>query len=97
MSRSPGAAPERQAPAAGERRSAVRGVAWTGVESAAGALVGFLLTPLVVRVAGIEGLGLWGACWSEIPRCFQCRLASAIFSVIALSPSARSRSRRMQK
>ena len=64
MSRSPGAAPERQAPAAGERRSAVRGVAWTGVESAAGALVGFLLTPLVVRVAGIEGLGLWGACWS---------------------------------
>ncbi len=49
---------------AGERRSAVRGVAWGGIESATGALVGFLLTPLIVRVAGIDGLGLWAASWS---------------------------------
>ncbi|HEU4403233.1 MAG TPA: oligosaccharide flippase family protein, partial [Candidatus Polarisedimenticolia bacterium] len=51
-------------PPGGERRAAVRGVAWGGVEAATGALVGFLLTPLVVRAAGIEGLGLWAASWS---------------------------------
>jgi O-antigen/teichoic acid export membrane protein len=51
-------------PGAGERRVAARSVAWGGVESAAAAAVGLLLTPLVVRTAGIEGLGLWGAAWS---------------------------------
>jgi O-antigen/teichoic acid export membrane protein len=49
---------------AGERRVAARGVAWGGIESGAAALVGLLLTPLVLRVAGLEGLGLWGAAWS---------------------------------
>jgi O-antigen/teichoic acid export membrane protein len=48
----------------GERRSAARGVAWGGVESGVTALVGFLLTPLVVRAFGIEGLGLWASAWS---------------------------------
>jgi O-antigen/teichoic acid export membrane protein len=48
----------------GVRRAAVRGVAWGGFESAAGALVGLLLTPLVVRASGLEGLGLWAAAWS---------------------------------
>jgi len=57
----PGAVPS---PGAGERRVAARGVAWGGVESAAAAGVGLVLTPLVVGTAGIEGLGLWGAAWS---------------------------------
>lgn len=52
------------APGAGERRAAARGVAWGGVESAVAALVGLSLTPIVIRHAGIEGLGLWGAAWS---------------------------------
>jgi O-antigen/teichoic acid export membrane protein len=51
-------------PAAFERRGAVRGAAWSGVESAAGAAVGLLLTPLVVARTGVEGLGLWAAAWS---------------------------------
>lgn len=51
-------------PGQGERRAAARGVAWGGVESAAGALAGLVLTPLVVRHAGLAGLGLWGAAWS---------------------------------
>jgi len=51
-------------PGAGERRAAARGVAWGGIESAAAALVGLLLTPMVVRHAGLAGLGLWGAAWS---------------------------------
>ena len=51
-------------PGAGERRVAARGVAWGGVESAASAGVGLLLTPLVVGTTGLEGLGLWGAAWS---------------------------------
>lgn len=49
---------------AGERRVAARGVAWGGIESSVAALVGLLLTPLVLRVAGLDGLGLWGAAWS---------------------------------
>jgi O-antigen/teichoic acid export membrane protein len=48
----------------GERRAAARGVAWGGVESAASAVVGLVLTPLVVRACGLAGLGLWGASWS---------------------------------
>jgi hypothetical protein len=51
-------------PGAGERRVAARSVAWGGIESASSAAVGLLLTPLVLRVAGLEGLGLWGAAWS---------------------------------
>jgi len=51
-------------PGAGERRAAARGVAWGGVESAATAAAGLLLTPIVVRCAGLPGLGLWGAAWS---------------------------------
>lgn len=47
-----------------DRRLAARGVLWGGMENAAAAFVGLLLTPLVVRVSGIEGLGLWGAAWS---------------------------------
>ncbi len=47
-----------------EKRSAARGVAWGGVESATSALVGLILTPLVVRACGLEGLGLWAASWS---------------------------------
>jgi O-antigen/teichoic acid export membrane protein len=43
---------------------AARSVAWGGIESAASAAVGLVLTPLVLRVAGLEGLGLWGAAWS---------------------------------
>ena len=57
-------APEIPAPGAGERRSAARGVAWGGVESAASGLVGLLLTPFVVARIGVESLGLWGAAWS---------------------------------
>ena len=57
----PGAVPS---PGAAERRVAARGVAWGGVESAAAAGVGLILTPLVVGTAGLEGLGLWGAAWS---------------------------------
>jgi O-antigen/teichoic acid export membrane protein len=49
---------------AGERRVAARGVVWGGVESAVSAAVGLVLTPLVVRATGLEGLGLWGASWS---------------------------------
>lgn len=51
-------------PGAGERRTAARGVAWSGMESGVAALVGLLLTPLVVQKVGIESLGLWGAAWS---------------------------------
>ena len=51
-------------PASGERRAAARGVAWGGVESATSALVGLVLTPLVVKSCGLEGLGLWSASWS---------------------------------
>jgi O-antigen/teichoic acid export membrane protein len=52
------------APGQGERRAAARGVAWGGVESAAGAITGLVLTPLVVQNTGLAGLGLWGAAWS---------------------------------
>jgi O-antigen/teichoic acid export membrane protein len=52
------------APGAGERRSATRGVVWGGVESTSSALVGLVLTPLIVRILGLDGLGLWSACWS---------------------------------
>lgn len=48
----------------GERRAAARGVLWGGVESAISALIGLVLTPLVVRTCGLEGLGLWAASWS---------------------------------
>ena len=51
-------------PHEGDRRSAARGVAWGGVESATSAMVGLVLTPLVVRSCGLEGLGLWAASWS---------------------------------
>jgi len=47
-----------------ERRQAARSVGWGAIESASGALVGLGLTPLVIRSAGMEGLGLWAACWS---------------------------------
>jgi len=47
-----------------ERRAAARGVAWGGIESASSALIGLILTPLVVRACGVEGLGLWSASWS---------------------------------
>ncbi|HEX9427384.1 MAG TPA: oligosaccharide flippase family protein [Candidatus Polarisedimenticolia bacterium] len=49
---------------AGERTRAVHGVAWGGIESATAAAVGFVLTPLILRSSGIEGLGLWSASWS---------------------------------
>ena len=52
------------APGAGERHAAARGVAWSGVEAAASAGVALLMTPLVLRTCGIEGLGMWGAAWS---------------------------------
>jgi len=55
--------PERR-PDSGERRAAVRGVAWGGVESLTSALVGLVLTPLVVKISGLEGLGMWAASWS---------------------------------
>jgi O-antigen/teichoic acid export membrane protein len=51
-------------PPARERRAASRGVAWGGVESATSAVVGLVLTPLVVRACGLSGLGLWAASWS---------------------------------
>ncbi|HZN02803.1 MAG TPA: oligosaccharide flippase family protein [Candidatus Polarisedimenticolia bacterium] len=51
-------------PGADERRAAARGVAWSGVEAAAAALTALLMTPLVLRTCGLEGLGLWGAAWS---------------------------------
>lgn len=51
-------------PGGAERRAAARGVAWSGLESGVTAAVGFLLTPLIVRFVGIEGLGLWSASWS---------------------------------
>jgi O-antigen/teichoic acid export membrane protein len=51
-------------PGAGERRVAARGVAWGGIETASGALVGLVMAPLVIRAAGLEGLGLWSAAWS---------------------------------
>ncbi len=47
-----------------ERRQAARSVGWGAIESACGALVGLCLTPLVIRAVGLEGLGLWAACWS---------------------------------
>ena len=47
-----------------DRRNAVRGVAWGGVESATRAGVAFLITPLIIGAVGIEGLGLWAVCWS---------------------------------
>ncbi len=47
-----------------DRVHAARGVAWGGVESAAGALTGLVVTPLIVRAFGLEGLGLWAASWS---------------------------------
>jgi O-antigen/teichoic acid export membrane protein len=62
--RQPGTGAALPDPGAGERRVAARSVAWGGIESAASAAVGLLLTPLVLRVAGLEGLGLWGAAWS---------------------------------
>src|SRR6185503_8152097 len=52
------------APGTGERRAAARGVAWSGVEAAVSAVVALLMTPLVLRTCGIEGLGMWGAAWS---------------------------------
>jgi O-antigen/teichoic acid export membrane protein len=59
-------APQSQRPEEGDgdRRAAARGVAWGGIESAASAVVGLVLTPLVVRSCGLEGLGLWAASWS---------------------------------
>ncbi|HYV86634.1 MAG TPA: oligosaccharide flippase family protein [Patescibacteria group bacterium] len=62
--RRPGTGAALPEPGAGERRVAARSVAWGGIESATSAAVGLLLTPLVLRVAGLEGLGLWGAAWS---------------------------------
>jgi O-antigen/teichoic acid export membrane protein len=62
--RQPGTGAALPDPGAGERRVAARSVAWGGIESAASAGVGLLLTPLVLRIAGLEGLGLWGAAWS---------------------------------
>jgi O-antigen/teichoic acid export membrane protein len=61
-----GMATQLQASSAGaaDRRNAVRGVAWGGVESGIRAGVGFLITPLIIHAFGIEGLGLWAACWS---------------------------------
>jgi O-antigen/teichoic acid export membrane protein len=47
-----------------DRRNAVRGVAWGGVESATRAAVGFVLTPIILGAFGIEGLGLWAASWA---------------------------------
>src|SRR5437867_4795780 len=57
-------APEGSPSTSVERRAAARGVAWGGIESASSALVGLILTPLVVRACGVEGLGLWSASWS---------------------------------
>ncbi len=54
----------RRAPVSVERRAAARGVAWGGVESLTSALVGLVLTPLVVSTCGLEGLGMWAASWS---------------------------------
>jgi O-antigen/teichoic acid export membrane protein len=62
VSRTPGGA--LPSPGADERRAAARGVAWSGVEAAAAAAVALLMTPLVLRTCGLEGLGLWGAAWS---------------------------------
>jgi putative peptidoglycan lipid II flippase len=56
--------PSIPAPGADERRAAARGVAWSGVEAAVSAVVALLMTPLVLRTCGIEGLGMWGAAWS---------------------------------
>jgi O-antigen/teichoic acid export membrane protein len=39
-------------------------VTWGGIESATRAAVGFLLTPIILSVFGLEGLGLWAAAWS---------------------------------
>src|SRR5256712_6851276 len=58
------AAPIDSLPASGERRAAARGVAWGGVESATSTLVGLILTPIVMRACGLQGLGLWSASWS---------------------------------
>ena len=49
---------------ASDRRNAVRGVAWGGVESITRAAIGLLITPLILSAFGIAGLGLWAACWS---------------------------------
>ncbi|MFQ5876157.1 MAG: lipopolysaccharide biosynthesis protein [Acidobacteriota bacterium] len=51
-------------PGSSARALAARGVAWGGVESAAVALAGLLITPLLVGRFGLDGLGLWAACWS---------------------------------
>jgi len=56
--------PGRRAPVSVERRAAARGVAWSGVESLTSALVGLVLTPLIVSTCGLEGLGMWAASWS---------------------------------
>jgi len=45
-------------------RAAARGVTWGAVEAAAASLTGLLVTPLLVGVAGLPGLGLWSAAWS---------------------------------
>ncbi len=47
-----------------DRVHAARGVAWGGLESAAGAVTGLVVTPLIIRSFGLEGLGLWAASWS---------------------------------
>ena len=44
-----------------DRVHAARGVAWGGLESAAGAVTGLVVTPLIIRSFGLEGLGLWAA------------------------------------
>ncbi len=56
--------PGHRPPVSSERRAAARGVAWGGVESLTSALVGLVLTPLVVKTCGLEGLGMWAASWS---------------------------------
>jgi len=56
--------PGHRPPVSVERRTVARGVAWGGVESLASALVGLVLTPLVVSTCGVEGLGMWAASWS---------------------------------
>jgi len=56
--------PRHGTPVSVERRAAARGVAWGGVESLTSALVGLVLTPLVVNTCGLEGLGMWAASWS---------------------------------
>jgi len=49
---------------AADRRDAIRGAVWGGIESFTRASVGLAITPLIITAFGLEGLGLWAACWS---------------------------------